>query len=105
MAGLPLPNHLHCLSFLHAQSNLNSFIFTNKVDKVENTFQPWVSKYVLFREKNEGGFDMIRVDHFFQALKCSWIKTYVVNQVDDHWGDLLDLHLNLTQDTREDLLL
>ena len=48
---------------------------------------------------------MIRVDHFFQALKCSWIKRYVVNAVDDHWGDLLDIHLKLTPDTREDLLL
>ena len=72
---------------------------------MENTFQPWVSKAVLYREKSEGGFGMIRVDHFFQALKCSWIKRYVVNAVDDHWGDLLYIHLNLTPDTREDLLL
>ena len=54
--------------FEKIQTNLNSFIFTNKVNKVENTFQPWFSKDVLYREKNEGGFGMIRVDHFFQAL-------------------------------------
>ena len=89
----------------HVPGEKNSLIFTNKVNKVENTFQPWVSKDVLYREKSEGGFGIIRVDYFFQALKCSWIKWYVVNQVDDHWGDLLDLHLNLTPDTREDLLL
>ena len=91
--------------FEKIQSNLNAFIFTNKVNKVENNFQPWVNKDVLYREKSEGGFGMIRVDHFFQALKCSWIKRYVVNAVDDHWGDMLDLHLKLTPDTREDLLL
>ena len=89
--------------FLKIQSNLNAFIFTNKVNKVENTFQPWVSKDVLYMENSEGGYGMIRVDHFF--LKCSWIKRYVVNQGDGHWGDFLDLHLNLTPDTREDLLL
>ena len=65
---------------------------------MENLFQPWVSKDVLYR-KGEGGFGMIRVDYFFQALKCSWIKRYVVNKVDDHWGDLLDIHLKLTPDT------
>ena len=57
--------------FEKIQSNLNAFIFTNKVNQVENTFQPWVSKDVLYREKSEGGFGMIRVDHLFQALKCS----------------------------------
>ena len=91
--------------FEKIQSNLNAFIFTNKVNKVENTFQPWVSNDVLYKENSERGFGMMRVDHFFQALKCSWIKRYVVNAVDDYWGDLLDIHLNLTSDTREDLLL
>ena len=63
--------------FEKIQSNLNAFIFTNKVNKVENKFQPWVSKDDIYRGKSEGGFGMIRVNHFFQALKCSWIKRYI----------------------------
>ena len=30
--------------FEKIQSNLNAFIFTNKVNKVENKFQPWSAK-------------------------------------------------------------
>ena len=45
---------------------------------------------------------MIKLDHFFQALKTSWINRYI-NGLDDHWADLIDMELNLTPNTRNRL--
>ena len=42
---------------------------------------------------------MIKLSHFFQALKTSWVKRYI-NGIDDHWADLIDSELNLEPTTR-----
>ena len=47
---------------------------------------------------------MLRVDDFFHGLKCSWVKRYAVDKVDDHWADMLDIHLKLTPPTRHLML-
>ena len=58
----------------HIQDNLNSFIFHNKPNKAGAKVYIHVKEEVLYGRKSEGGFGMIRVDDFFNGLKCSWIK-------------------------------
>ena len=31
---------------------------------------------------------MINLKNFISALKTSWIRRYVIDQLDDHWADL-----------------
>lgn len=45
---------------------------------------------------------MIKLNHFFQALKTSWINRYI-NGLDDHWADLIDMELNITPNNRAKL--
>ena len=80
------------------------FIFHNKPNKAGAKVHIHVKEEVLYGRKSEGGFGMIRVDDFFNGLKCSWIKRYCVDKIDDHWADLLDQQLKLTPPTRQRML-
>jgi hypothetical protein len=42
---------------------------------------------------------MIKIGHFIQALKTSWVKRYI-NGINDHWSDLVDTVLNLEPTNR-----
>ena len=88
----------------HIQDNLNSFIFYNKPNKAGAIVYLHVKEEVLYGRKSEGGFGMLRVDDFFHGLKCSWIKRYTVDKIDDHWADMLNMQLKLTPSTRQLML-
>ena len=60
----------------------------------------WISKELLYTPTCRGGFGIIRVHDFIKAIKCSWIKRYCVDKLNDHWADILDTFFNLTPDTR-----
>ena len=47
---------------------------------------------------------MIRITDFLDSLKISWIRRYTIQQINDHWCDILDIRLGLTPDTRRNLL-
>ena len=56
----------------------------------------WISKDMLYTPINQGGLGIIRLEDFVKAIKCSWVN----DQLDDHWADLLDTQFNATPDTR-----
>ena len=66
--------------------------------KAEN--KHWISKDLLYTPTTKGGFGIIRLHDFTQAIKCSWVKRYCIDKLDDHWADKLDTFFNLTPDTR-----
>ena len=64
----------------------------------------WISKALLYEPTKNGGFGLINLHHFTNAIKCSWIKRYCIDNLDDHWADLLDKHFNITPETRKSIL-
>merc|ERR1711984_57579 len=74
---------------------INNFI-ANNTEKIGK--KSWISDKLLYSNSNAGGFNMIRISHFFQALKTSWVKRYI-NGINDHWADLVDTMLNLEPTT------
>ena len=75
---------------------INNFIANNN-EKIGK--KSWISDKLLYTNSNAGGFNMIKISHFFQALKTSWVKRYI-NGINDHWADLVDTELNLEPATR-----
>ena len=44
----------------------------------------------LCNDKTNGGFGCINIKDFFTGLKLSWLRRYAIQQIDDHWCDILD---------------
>ena len=82
------------------QLHINNFIAYNEYEITKK--RTWLPNNILYGDRNLGGFNMIKLEHFFQALKTSWINRYI-NGLDDHWADLIDMELNLTPNTRNRL--
>ena len=66
--------------------------------KAEN--RHWISKDLLYTPTCKGGLGLIRLHDFTTAIKCSWVKRYCIDKLDDHWADKLDTLLHLTPHTR-----
>ena len=83
----------------HIQDNLNSFIFYNKPNKAGAKVYLHVKEEVLYGRKSEGGFGMIRVDDFFDGLKCSLLTQIRTNtQV-----DLIYSHFQLSKELNSEI--
>ena len=83
------------------QVTLNRFIANN--DTSLNT-KNWINSEVMYSKNKTGGFNMLQLRDFFDAIKINWIKRYVEG-IDDHWADLLDHNLNLNIHNRNNLLM
>ena len=81
------------------QDMINSFVLDIKPGG-----RHWISKDLLYETTKKGGFGIIKLADFTRAIKCSWIKRYCVDQLDDHWADLLDILFSLTPNTRKNIL-
>ena len=57
----------------------------------------------MYSKNKAGGFNMLQLRDFFDAIKINWIKQYV-DGLDDHWADILDLNLNLNINNRATIL-
>ena len=77
------------------QELINNFVMGIKAEN-----KHWISKDLLYTPTSKGGFGLIRLNDFTKAIKCSWVKRYCIDKLDDHWADKLDTILNLTPDTR-----
>ena len=82
------------------QSQLDYFINHGKntpkpgaVEKMENL---WIDTKSLCNDKNNGGFGCINIKSFFTGLKLSWLRRYAIQQIDDHWCDILDTECGIT---------
>ena len=60
----------------------------------------WISKDLLYTSTCKGGLGIIQLHNFTKAIKCSWVKRYCIDKLDDHWADKLDSFFNITPDTR-----
>ena len=60
---------------------------TQPGEKKENL---WMDSKSLCNDKEKGGFGCINIKDFFTGLKLSWLKRYAIQQIDDHWCDILD---------------
>ena len=86
------------------QAQINAYIIHNDTLQTKDTRHNWISSSVLYSPKNKGGLGMIRITDFLDSLKISWIRRYTIQQINDHWCDILDIRLGLTPDTRKNLL-
>ena len=50
----------------------------------------WIDTDTLCNSKKNGGFGCINIKDFFSGLKLSWIRRYALNQINDHWCDIID---------------
>ena len=64
----------------------------------------WISKELLYTPISKGGLALIRLEDFINAIKCSWVKRFFIDKLDDHWADLLDRFFNTLPDTRHTIL-
>ena len=61
--------------FKHIQNLLNYFILYNQIYKNSGKPKsPWIKNEVMYGETSKGGFNMIRVEELFIALKAGWIR-------------------------------
>ena len=77
------------------QELINNFVMGHKAQN-----KHWISKDLLYTPTSKGGFGIIQLHNFTRAIKCSWVKRYCIDKLDDHWADKLDLFFNTTPDTR-----
>ena len=61
----------------------------------------WMNQHTLYSHSSEGGMGMINLKNFIPALKTSWIRRYVIDKLDDHWADLVDSHLGIARENRD----
>ena len=80
------------------QELINNFVLGIKAEN-----KHWISKDLLYTPTCKGGFGLIRLHDFIKAIKCSWVKRYCIDKLDDHWADKLDTLFNLTSDTRHQI--
>merc|ERR1712055_1052406 len=83
------------------QVTFNRFIANNDTSTKSKN---WISNEVMYSKNKAGGFNMLQLRDFFDAIKINWIKRYV-DGIDDHWADILDQNLNLSIDNRNNLLM
>ena len=81
------------------QESINNFVMGVKVGS-----KHWISKDLLYEHTTKGGFGIIKLNDFCQAIKCSWAKRYCIDNLDDLWAEQLDNFFNLTPDTRKNIL-
>ena len=81
------------------QNHINNFI-----QDIPLTKKNWINSHQLYTRPKNGGMGMIKLDDFIQAIKVSWIRRYCINKIEDHWADIIDTKLDLTPDTRIELL-
>ena len=77
------------------QELINNFVMGIGSEK-----KHWISKDLLYTPTSQGGLGIIHLHNFIKAIKCSWVKRYCIDKLDDHWADMLDNFFNLSPDTR-----
>ena len=63
----------------------------------------WVSAEAINTSHSLGGLGFFNIKKFTQALKSSFVMTYM-RKTDDHWCDRIDQSLKLTPDSRHQIL-
>ena len=53
------------------QETLNSFIANNDTSNKSNT---WIKSEVMYSKNKAGGFNMLQLRDFFDAIEINWIK-------------------------------
>ena len=81
------------------QDMINSFVMG-----IKKCGKHWISKDLLYTPALKGGLGLVRLEDFVRAIKCSWVKRYSIDKLDDHWADLLDIHFNISPNTRHTIL-
>ena len=84
----------------------------NEIQELINNFvmgikpggRHWISKDLIYTPTKQGGLGVIFLEDFIKAIKCSWIKRYCIDMLDDHWADILDSIFNVTPETRHTIL-
>ena len=67
---------------------------------IESGNKHWINKDLIYTPTSQGGFGLIRLESFTNAIKLSWIKGYSVDKIDENWADIIDNFFQLTPDTR-----
>jgi hypothetical protein len=86
--------------YISIQKTLDHFVLHNSYLEPNKTNKQWVKNDILYAEKCKGGYGQIQVRDFFTSIKCSWLKRYATDRINDHWCDILDLNFGLTPQSR-----
>jgi hypothetical protein len=78
---------------------VNYFVQGIQVDK-----KNWINTDLMYTPTKHGGLGMVRLSHFTEAIRVSWIRRYAIECTDDHWADIIDHKLNLNINTRNEIL-
>ena len=55
---------------------------------------------LLYTSKDKGGLEFFKLTDFIDAIKITWVRRYGMG-TKDHWCDLMDYQLNLTEWNRK----
>ena len=55
---------------------------------------------MLYIPTDRGGPGMIRLTNFCHAIKVSWVRSYAIDKIYDHWAEMVDTHFFLTSDMK-----
>ena len=81
------------------QETINNFVQDIHINK-----KNWINKDLMYTAAKHGGMGMVRLTDFTEAIRVSWIRRYAIECTDDHWADIIDQKLQLTKETRTELL-
>lgn len=64
------------------------------------TKRKWISEDLMYTPKEKGGIGFFKLEDFISGLKITWMRRYGKG-TSDHWANLLDAKLGLTEWTRK----
>ena len=82
-----------------AQTQINNFILG-----ISSQNKKWISNDRLYLPISKGGLGCMELGSFFDGLKISWMRRYIVEGYQDHWADILDNSLHITPPQRANVL-
>ena len=88
----------------HSIINEIQDLINNFVMGIKAGGRHWISKDLIYTPTKQGGLGVIFLEDFIKAIKCSWVKRYCIDLLDDHWADILDSIFKLTPETRHTIL-
>ena len=99
--ALILSQYVYCFTCIDATENMVKKIQEQHENFIRgDTKRNWISEDFLYTSKDKRGLWFFKLTDFIDAIKITWIRRYGMG-TKDHWCDLMDFQLNLTEWNRK----
>jgi hypothetical protein len=76
----------------------------NYVMNITHTSRNWINSELLYTSTKQGGMGMVQLTDFLTSIKCSCLRRYSIENLNDHWADKIDSFFGLTYETRHTIM-